>query len=271
MRGQVRIYQEKIVARRRKELLYRTLIVAGILIVVVSSLSLLSRADSFKVASVEVSGTGVLAEGTVASMVHDRISGNYLGIFSRSNSLIYPKDAVASVVASLPPVKSVEVKRKDLRSLAIDVVEREKEFIWCTAEEGLEACYMLDYDGFVFAKAQNVSSSDFVYRGALPVEPLGKYALPIDEFRKIRFFLEELEGLSVGTREAAISETGYMTIYLDRGGKIVVDTKDDLSVILGNIAAVITDKAVAPSLPEFLDRLDYIKLDSGNKVVYKMK
>jgi hypothetical protein len=272
MRGQVRIHQEKIIARRRKELLYRTLIVFIVLAVIVSGLSILSRLKRFAIVAIEVSGDNILSKEVVQNAALEKISGNYFGIFPRSNSLIYPNNAVAAAIRAMPPVREVTVKRRDLKTLDIEVIEREKEFVWCTAEEGEEACYMLDYDGLVFALIEGISSTtDFIYRGALAPEPLGKNSLPLEEFRRIRFFLEELEGLSVSPREAEISPTDYLTIYLERGGKIMVDAKDDLSVILGNIAAVITDKTVAPSLSEFLDRLDYIKLDSGNKVVYKMK
>ena len=85
--------------------------------------------------------------------------------------------------------------------------------------------------------------------------------------------MTELSSLSLSPREAIIASpaTGYITIVLDSGSKLIVDTHDDLSVVLGNIGAVLSDKALVPALPEFLQKLDYLKLDAGNKVVYKMR
>lgn len=110
-----------------------------------------------------------------------------------------------------------------------------------------------------------------IYRGLIEGDPVGKRLLLPEEFRKMRFFMGQVDGLSVMPREAILTASGYMTVMLEDGGRIFLNPSDDFSTVLGNLAAIITDKTVAPDFGRFLRELDYIKLDIGNKAVYKMK
>jgi hypothetical protein len=169
--------------------------------------------------------------------------------------------------------------------VVVNLEERSEVANWCN-ESGLgeESCFLLDENGLVFTKiiegcGVNVcvpkttgSSTRFTYKGTIADGPLGKQVLTPANFKNIQFFIHQLEGLSVDPVEALIASTSdYMTITLGGGGKIIVNITDDLSGILENISAVLKDRSVAPSFSDFLAKLDYIKFDAGNKVVYKVR
>ncbi|HEU5114844.1 MAG TPA: hypothetical protein VFT82_03695 [Candidatus Paceibacterota bacterium] len=287
MRGQVKIYQKKLTARRRRRAFYLTLYSVAAAGLLLSLLSYVSQLPSFSIEGVSVRGNDRVSSSEVESVVWKDLVGNYGGFFSKSNEFLYPNALIRNDIGAIPAVKSVSVSRSG-RIINVTVSERTKTAEWCSGAFGSTAdCYSLDSAGYVFAKeacatssvcvkasVSTTTSSGLIYRGILADDPVGQSLISADEFKKINFFIGELSGLSVDPREVELSGTSsapYLTIVLGGGGRLVVNAGDDLSSVLSNIAAVISDRTVVPSLSEFLSKLDYMKLDIGNKVVYKLR
>lgn len=272
MRGQAKFRQDKIAARRRRRTFYLCLYAVAAAGLLLSALSYISGLSALSIQSVEVSGNSRLPVSEIEAVARQDISGTYAYFFSRSNVLLYPREQITRDLLAIPLVKTAEVSRRGVGTLTIAVTEKETAAIWCAGQYGDAAdCYSVDESGFVFAPEAPRSDS-FIYRGIIEGDPLGKRILTPESFGKIRFFMTELAGLSVEPREAELAASStYMTVYLSQGGRLVINTADDLSTILGNIASIISTKSIAPSLAGFLKNLDYIKLDVGNKVVYKLK
>ncbi|MBI5134065.1 MAG: FtsQ-type POTRA domain-containing protein [Candidatus Taylorbacteria bacterium] len=273
MRGEVRVYQRKIVAKKRRQAFYYPFYSLCAATIFVCALSFVSHIESLSIQRVEIAGNERMLSSDIESIVWKSLSGNYQGLFSRRNALLYPRDEIAVSIALAPLVKSVEVSREGLGTVSVRIVEREEAALWCEDDSEEALCYSVDEEGFVFASVFDRASSteSFVYRGLIEEEPIGKKLLSGPEFKKMQFFIRELSGLSVEPREARLGGSGSLSVLLGAGGRIVVNQRDDLSAVLGNIAAVISDRKVAPDLRAFLDTLDYIKFDAGNKVVYKVK
>ncbi len=274
MRGQVKILQKRIIAKKRRRAFLISLYSVFVLGLAISALSLASHMRSMRIDAIEISGNSRLSSASIDMIAREKIAGNFMGLFSRSNAFLYPKDALVKALRAVPAISDVEIERSGTKTLRIKVTERTEIALWCSGGVfDTSDCYSLDENGYIFARSSFLSSSTrpVIYRTVIEGEPLGKRFLDEGDFKNLRFFMGQLEGLSVEPKEVTISVNSYMTVHLGAGGKLITDMSDDLSVVLGNIAAIISDKSVAPSLSRFLEELDYIKLDSGNKVVYKLK
>lgn len=270
MRGQVKIQQKKLSARKRRRFLYLSFYTLALLVLILCALSYISGLDALSLKEIVVTGNERLSTSTIEAIVSTDIGGTYWGLFPRRSILLYPGREIRDDIASLPAIKSVDVSRSAARTLQVRVVERSGAAEWCVGASPSD-CYISDESGFIFAHADKGLSAALIYRSATTSDPLGRNIVPPDVFKKIHFFMGELAGLSVDPREASIGDQSYMTVTLGGGGRLIINTADDLSAVLGNIAAVISNRTVAPSLADFLTRLDYMKLDIGNKVVYKLK
>ncbi|MDE1874526.1 MAG: FtsQ-type POTRA domain-containing protein [Patescibacteria group bacterium] len=302
MRGQVKIYQKKLAARRRRRIALIILCSVAAAGLIVSGLSYLSELDALAIRNISVAGNERLSSSTVDAIVLRDLAGNYLGFFSRANALLYPHGEIISDIAALPLVRSVSVSRDGFSGLAIDIAERDEVAEWCdgqapplsyvtatdtTAYDAIGtdvrslACYSVDEDGLVFAAAAPASAGaatsapSFIYRGILAGDPVGQQLMPAADFKKVQFFMTELSNLPVDPREVYMYGTttapDYMDVLLGGGGRLVIDSRDDLSSVLDNIATVLSDKIVVPDEAAFLDRLDYMKLDIGDKIIYKLR
>lgn len=271
LRGQAKFQQKKLSARRRVRALRLGGIAAAAAGVLFFGLALISQIGALQIKEVAVEGNSRVSKEELVGAVDAAISGNYLGVFSRSNALLYPKEAALAAVAALPAVESAKVSRDGIGVVKVSVVERAPSARLCKGTAGdYSDCYLLDEQGVAFRKA-DADAAGYVYRGEAEADPIGRPWLPASDFKKLQFFMGRIDGLSLTPREADLGDGGYATVLLGGGGKLLVNLDDDLSVVLANLAAIISDKSIAPDFPDFLARLDYIKLDSGNKIVYKLR
>jgi hypothetical protein len=288
MRGQVKIRQTKLAARRRRRIVFMSVYGVAAAGIFLCGLSYISQLPSFAVSQITVEGNSRLSAAAIQSIVFKDLIGNYMGLFSKRNIFLYQKQAIQHDILALPLVKTATISQQGLTGITVSITERDQTSRWCSGVTGISDCYSVDDSGFIFAKAADAactadhvclvdsasSSASFIYRDGVISGPIGSHVLDSNQFKKIGFFMNQLTGLAVEPREAILSNsttTSYMTILLAKGGKLIVNTADDLSVVLGNISSVISNRAVAPSLSQFLATLDYIKLDIGNKIVYKLK
>lgn len=274
MRSRGSIKQGRLVARRRRRLFYLclySLSAAGLLL---SAFSYISGLEALSITDVAIAGNSRLDTSTIRSTVTNDLAGTYGYFFSRRNVLLYPRDLIMRDLGSMPLVKTVSVERSSMHTLAIKVTERQTTALWCDHASVGSRCYSVDEDGFIFA-LHSGADSGFIYKsdlGATSTDPIGLHVLPPADFKKVQFFMTELGKLAIDPREAELSASStYMTVILGAGGKLVVNSADDLSTVLGNISAILADKTVVVSLDTFLKKLDYMKLDVGNKVVFKLR
>ncbi|MEN9622223.1 MAG: hypothetical protein RLZZ67_657 [Candidatus Parcubacteria bacterium] len=275
MRGQVKVYQKKLVDKRRRRIFYLSFYSTVLVGLVLSGISYLTHIESLTLSEVSVRGNVRMMRDDVERIVNTELAGNYAGMFSRANAFLYSRTDIENALRAVPIVENVEVSRSGFNTVVVNLEERSEVANWCNESAlGEEPCFLLDENGLVFTKAigSTGTSTRFTYKGTITDGPLGKQVLTPADFKNIQFFIHQLEGLSVDPVEATIASTSdYMTIALGGGGKIIVNTTDDLSGILENISAVLKDRSVAPSFSDFLAKLDYIKFDAGNKVVYKVR
>ncbi len=270
MRPRVMVHQKKLIARRRRRAFFMSLYVLFALGIIFSGLSLLSQEQFMSIEKITVGGNVRAKVETIETTVLREMAGNYFYFFSKSNAFLYPADDIMEKILALPLIQSVSVNRNGLKAIEINLEERREDARWCEGSvHEINWCFSMDENGLVFD--QIATSTAFIYRGLISGSPIGQSFLAPEEFKKIQFFVRDLGFFGIAPAEAIFGEPHYMTVVLLTGGKLIINTNDDLSVVLSNISSVIRDKTVAPSLSRFLEKLDYMKLDSGNKVVYKLK
>jgi len=93
--------------------------------------------------------------------------------------------------------------------------------------------------------------------------------LPVDEFHRITFFLDFLTPLDLTPTGLEAGADEYQ-IQLKNGGRLIINSTDDLSIILKNLETIFRSDNLKKVLASG-GILDYIDLRYGNKVFYKFK
>ncbi len=157
--------QSKSFAKRRT---YRSVLIAGLVIVSAStwifSFVRFSQLQALSISSVRVYGADADIVGSLQASAYGAIQGDYLGLFSKSNTLFYPADSIKTAVAlASPRVGSVEVKRDGVRALAVTVSQKVPAAIICSglpdftgnilSSDVSDSCYFADSTGYIFERA----------------------------------------------------------------------------------------------------------------------
>jgi hypothetical protein len=269
----LKISQKKLVLRRRKRRLFASLWLLLYIGVIFGGLSFLSQADFLAIKDVRVEGNSRLDADVLSGIARAELAGNYMYFFSRANKFLYPHDAIEERIVASPIVEGVGVSREAGGVLVISVKERMEEAQWCG-----QKCFSINEEGFIFAEAAGgatssttASTTNIIYRGGLTAEPIGAHLLPVQDFKNSEFFIRQIASLGLEPVEVLLGVAGYMEVKLAKGGKLIINGTDDLSAVLSRLGAFVSDIKTVPNLAAFLAKLDYIRLDSGNKIFYKLK
>ncbi|MBP6858860.1 MAG: hypothetical protein KBC33_03475 [Candidatus Pacebacteria bacterium] len=144
------------------------------LTLVVYCASAISSMESFQITAVSVEGVETDGEAdALRASALESLHGAYLGIFSRANTLVYPKRTIAARISEeYPWVAAVSMSREGAHTIKLAVTEKKPSALVCLTlpdfngnDLSLEdpgRCYFADETGYIFRKAPSFSGN--VYR-----------------------------------------------------------------------------------------------------------
>ncbi|MDO8590255.1 MAG: hypothetical protein Q7R69_03210 [bacterium] len=252
--------------KKRRRLIRLTLLSIGFLSIL-SWLIYLSRLERFQITDVTILGENVVDKEEIIQTVRRGLAGYYLWLIPRANVLIYPRRAIReNLLGEFPRFKSVNLDLGEQQELLVAVLERMPFALYCTPE-----CFFLDEEGFIFAPAPSFSDGVyFAYLAPNQAEsPVGKRFTPIQDFRLLSKFIENLAALKIQPLTMEVGSEDYK-LGLSEGGQIIWRREDDLVLIRSNLEAFLSDPAIKAQ-SDFFDRIRYLDLRTENKVFYKFK
>jgi hypothetical protein len=272
--------------RRVKRL--RLIILFSILsISIVFGISYFSSYPLIVINKIVTTGNSIINGQEIESRINDKLSGRYIGLFSRSNFLIYPeKNIYNDLLVNFPRIESLSIKREGLNTLHVSLTERAGSFLYCgTAipekkEDIGENCYFVNNDGYIFDKAPYFSGDVyFKYYTAIKGDilyPLGSQMFPVDRFHDLIRFTDGVIALGFKPIYLTIDTNGTYSLYLksvnnNPSPKIIFKEDNNLSVILDNFITAMNKKEFANEINSKYDTLSYIDLRFKNKVLYKFQ
>lgn len=260
-----REFYEKKQKRRR----LRFILASIGLVLLLSSLIYLSRQEWFLINEVAVLGEDVIDKAEIEKTTKDLLSGYYLWIFPRANSLIYPKqDIESTILEKFSRFQSVDLDLEGLKTLNITVEERVPSALYCPR---VSECYFLDKEGLIFAPAPSFTGVVyFIYTTREKIEsPVGGRFIPAEEFVLLPKFIETLTTLGIHSRALEVGMSEYR-LSLQTSGEIIWPRNRDLAVIYSNLEAFLSSNTIK-SQSNFLDKILYLDLRTDNKIFYKFK
>ena len=223
--------------RRRKRLVIGSITGVVALAVWVFVFSRLSYASFLQINQIDVYGEADLAPHMQAAALQ-ALDGSYAGLFSRADTLIYPKaDIVRAVASSSPRIDSVKVSRNGLHGLSISVSEKAPEAVICAdlpdlTDESMplgHSCYLADADSYLYRQATSsgadAASRMRFYIPALPdTGVLGTQATSTQEFKRLETLVRSVTDSGIHVHAMLINEDDSYELYADNpdGGSIVV-------------------------------------------------
>jgi hypothetical protein len=104
---------------------------------------------SMAIKKIVVVGNANIGSEEIQRVGNDILDTKYLGLFSKRNAFLYPKQKIAQTLTSLyPRISSVDLSTESFEILNIKIKERDAVSVWCAAIQ----CYLVDTGGYIFAE-----------------------------------------------------------------------------------------------------------------------
>ncbi|MEI6528421.1 MAG: hypothetical protein WCO10_01980 [bacterium] len=258
--------------KKRRLFWIRSYIVAGVLFVLVIGLAIASGIEKTKIKNISVSGNVSVTKGEILDITERDLEGRYWYLFSRRNSLIFPRFKIESDLSlGIKRFEAVNVGWVDLNTIEIIVKERKPYSLWCGADERIsDQCYFMDNTGYIFGVAPIFSGNAFLkYFGKIDEkkDPIGQYYLGAADYPAIDSFVAKFNEL--GYRLDSVSFDGrdfYLT--LENGVQVILPGKNNLNALFDNLSLAISSKQI-----DFLGNtsLKYVDLRFDNKILVGKK
>jgi hypothetical protein len=272
--------------RRVKRL--RLIVLSSILFIsIIAGLSYFSSYHRITINKIIISGNSIVNSQDMEARIRAKLAGRYIGLFSRSNFLIYPQKKIYNdLVVNFPRIESLAVTREGLNTLHVSLTERAGSFLYCglaipdKKEDVGENCYFVNNNGYIFDKAPYFSGDVyFKYYTAITGDisnPLGTQMLTEVRFHDLVRFIDGVSALGFKPTSLTIDTNGTHSLYLKSANskpnpKIVFKADNNLSIILDNFITAMSKKEFANEINSKYDTLSYIDLRFKNKVLYKFQ
>lgn len=265
--------------KNKKDRQIKTALFFTLLLIIIGGPIYLARIDKFQINNIEIQGTNVTKTEEIQGIVGKSLEGNYLWVFPKSNSFLYPKKNIENtLLLSIPRLNKAHLSLTNLNTLVVNVGERSPYALYCRDLKGEagsvqspQDCYFLDEMGFVFSEAPAFSGDVYLMYGKDEVveNPLGKIYLDTKIFKNISNLINELPQIGVHPRIFYIKGEEYH-LYLTNGGDIIWKSALNTSTMYSNLSSFLNGKVVGAE-KNFLDRILYIDMRFGNKIFYKFR
>lgn len=217
-------------------------------VVWVFALSQFTRLPQLTVEDVEIVGADPEIENDLRAVAFESLRGNYLGIFSKSNSFIYPSGLIEDAAKNISArIIEVDAERNGAKKIILKVIEKTPVAIVCTGLpdwknsqlifDSSDQCYQADIDGYLFMKEASSTETSHLGRYYIPGltengkngNMIGKYAASTTEFANLRKFYQGAKANGISAR--AILAKGYGEYELYADNPIVAD-KDPSTIVI---------------------------------------
>ena len=282
--SRIRSYQSKTFVEKRQR---RSLVGVGLFLICAASwafaLSRLSSLEYLSIEGIEIYGADQDIIPAIQSAVSNAIQGSYLGLFSKSNALIYPRKTImAAVVGASPRILSVDISRDGRQTLAVSVTEKTAAALVCAglpdfdqngALQADDDCYAADASGLIFKKISAGEDSALIryYVQTLPDDrsAIGMQATSTAEFTGLQSFIAGVKPSGIRPEAVLMKDAGEYELYADPLIVVYFNDKAGLPAELADLTAFWSRMVSAAAAGGEPQSFEYIDLRYGSNVFYR--
>ena len=276
---------EELRTKRKKSRLRLVVLLFILLISVILGLYYVSSYHRFTIHSIVVDGTSIINQDDVMGIVESNLTGRYLHIFARSNTLIYPKSHIYNaLIKTFPRIENLSIYRDNWNTLHITILERSGSYLYCgvtvpDVKENIgENCYFMNNDGYIFDTAPYFSGNVY-FKFYAPVsntnQILGQQMISKEHFHGLVRFIDTVISSDFKPIYLLLSNTDDELYLNNINGatmpKIIFKDDADIESIVSNLSTAMSKSQFAQEIKDKYSTLLYIDLRFKNKVLYKFQ
>jgi len=231
--AKIKFQSKRFESKRKSKKIYLSLSLALVISALVYGISSLSKISAFQITDIRVIYSDESRANVMKAAAMNVLSGEYFGLFPRSNRFIYPKGDIARAVSSTSlEIKSVVINNIDEKTLVIAAYDKNPHAYICTdlpeidelSVRGSE-CYVVDEAGLVYKNQNNnlgeintyfmVGMNDRIF--------VGSNIRNVLDYEKLQDLFSSVNHAGVQAKSLLVDPLGDYEIYaLNPSGKSMV-------------------------------------------------
>lgn len=245
---------------------FRNAVIFFLAITIFTAIIYLSKLPVLQINQIEVSGNQTIEKNEIENRLNDILSGFYFYFIPKKNYfLVAIKLIEKNILDSFPRIEQVSVKKKPLKSLLIQIKEREPWAVYCS-----QKCFFIDKSGFAYEESF-INSGNLIrfIREDNDDVSVGKYAIQNGVINILSNIENKIDVLGLGpVTEYNLSSklTEELKIKTGEGFYLIFNMNENWDKIFTILKTVLNEE-----IKEKSKNLDYIDLRFGNRVFYKFK
>ncbi len=251
-------------AKRRRLFLVRFYIIVFIFLFVLFTLAILSGHKKVTIQTFIINGNNSISDEQILEIARRDISGRYVGLFAKNNSLIFPRFKIErDLLTEIKTFTSVKIDWQNLQTIAITVSERKPHSVWCgpNPKATEEKCFFVDQLGFIYDQAP-------IFTGNVFIKNYYK-ELPSETYVKIYSLIDFLNKKSIEVNQVYFDGVDFR-FYLATGPVLIFNDKEGgFEKAFDNMFTAIESKNL--DLINGAKKIDYVDLRFESKVVVGKK
>jgi hypothetical protein len=278
----IRSKKSKEVAQQKRKIF--SLWFVTVFVVFSTGILILIQQPFMRVQRVTVIGNETIQDDEIEALVRSLTDKKKLGIFPRNIFLFSPKKKIERrIVQNIPRIENVEVSVENADVFVVRIVERKSAYLWCqNAAEGVDQCFYMDADSYVFARAPYFSDRVYIKFEKENTSPeqvplLQKYAFDTLLFHQLVELRNELEEVGIDIYKIVGGEYNDFSLYINRIDGFRVNPEGHIRVsltmtndrILDNLALVFAQERFMDKVQQSPYLMHYVDLRFDNKVFFK--
>jgi cell division septal protein FtsQ len=260
-------------ARKRRLFWIRFYIVSFFVFVIIFGLAIFSGNERVKIQTIIVSGNAAVSSDAVLAIANRNMAGRYWYLFSRANSLIFPRFQIKKdLLKEIKTISGLDISWENWQQISIVITERRPHSVWCGHDIRVEEdCFLVDKNGYIYSEAPSFSGSIFIKdygNVSTSTGAVGQYFLSRQTYSQIFNLVDSLDKNNI--KVVVISFDGAdFRFVLESGPTIVFAKKTSFDSTFQNLFTAIETKNL--DLDTNADSISYIDLRFDNKIVVGKK
>lgn len=256
---------KKRTARKQAHFKKRLFVLLFLLICLSIALVFLLRASFGHVKTITIVGNNHVAELDIKQIIHEKISGSYLGIIPKKQiGLIDDQLIRDTLVSRYSEIQDVLITREGLTELVVNVDERTDTYIYCD-----EVCYSFDAKGYLFREP----SAEELKKEFIKYTSKNNYKIT-EEFlserilSELQVLLDSLEGKGLEITKVHELSAFTLQLFTNKGVKILIPRQDSYDEVYSTLIKLFatSEFTLDKENKDFQKDYVYINIQFGNKV-----
>jgi cell division septal protein FtsQ len=261
--------------KKRKITLLRKLSMLFLLVLFLFSLFILFLTnDKVRIKEdIKINGNISVSKDDILKIVERELNKKYFFIIPTDNFFLLRRNSIKeSIYNDFKKIKEVEINLDSFVNLTLNIEERVSDSLWCdNTPNEYESCYFMDEEGFIFAKAPDLTSNIFKkFFGLIKNDPIGQRYLSKEDFIEKKKMISEIERIGFMPEYFVSLSLNDFEVVFSGDGKICFDNTDSVSKNVNKIEILIKEGLIKTE-KDFLETINHIDLRYGSKVHYDFK